>query len=160
MNFHLLRVYYKAAVIVPFYTACFFVLTGLLPNFFKQGFSIEALEQNEFARLLLMDVFRSGIIGLLTLTAFLNSFEEVASRTFTRVLAWMLAPYLYIFYILVNEIDWQVMQRPGTGQMMGATVMILLCFLHVIGIIISFIDFNATVKMSHKQNRHKREGKA
>lgn len=53
------------------------------------------------------------------------------------------------------------MQRPGKDDMLAATVMIILCFLHVIGIIISFIDFRASVinfqKAEEKAEREKTE---
>jgi hypothetical protein len=152
MHFQLLRVYYKAAVIVPFYTACFFVLFSLLPVFMRHGISFAALEESEFAQLLLKDVFYSGVIGVLTLTAFFNRYKKVAYHPVWRVLTWMLLPYGFIVYLLVFEIDWDAMQRPGKDDMAGMAVMIILCFLHVIGIIISFIDFRATALNFKKED--------
>ncbi|HUC81124.1 MAG TPA: hypothetical protein VMR70_09420 [Flavisolibacter sp.] len=151
MHFRYLKVYYKAAVIVPFYTACFFVLAALLPAFLAHGFNLDALEGNLYAELLLQDVLYSGIIGFFTLTAFLNCYKKVAYHPVWRVLAWMLLPYSFIAYILFFDIDWEVMQRPRQYDMAGTSIMIILCFLHVIGIIISFIDFRVTALLFEKE---------
>ena len=157
MQFHYLRVYYKAAVIVPFYTACFFVLAALLPVFFRHGPSLAALEENVFAQLLLRDVLYSGLIGIFTLSAFLNTYKKIAYHPVWRVLAWMLLPYGFIAYLLVFENDWESMQRPGKDDMAGTAVMIILCFLHVIGIIISFIDFRATAIIFEREENKARQ---
>jgi|GEM_PF-3374758 len=145
MQFNLLRVYYKAAVIIPFYTACFMVFGSLIPFFINHGVDLEALEQNRLAMLQLENLLYSGLTGLFTLTAFLNCYREVAYHPVKRVIAWMLAPYLFIAYLLYDVVDWSVMHQAGKDVMVATTLLIVLCFLHVIGIIISFIDFRATM---------------
>ena len=151
MHFHLLRVYFKAAVVIPFYTACFFVLMTLLPLFIRNGISLEALKSSLLANLLLKDVLWSGLIGLCTLSCFLNCYEKIAYHAVYRVLAWMLLPYSFILYVLLGEIDWTVMNFPGTTEMIASCLLLILCFLHVIGIIISFIDFRATILNQMKE---------
>lgn len=153
MHFQYLRVYYKAAVIVPFYTACFFVAAALVPSLLQNGFSLAALEENEFVGLLLKDVVYSGITGALTLSAFLNCYKKVAYHPVWRVLAWMLLPYSFITYVLLFQIEWAAMQRPGKDDMAGNAIMLIFCFLHVIGIIISFIDFRATAILFQQEEK-------
>lgn len=153
MQFQLFRVYFKAAVIVPFYTACFMVFATLIPFFLNHGFDLEALEQNRLAMLQLENVFYSGLAGFFTLTAFLNCYKEVAYHPVKRVIAWMLAPYSFIAYLLYAVVDWSIMHQAGKDVMVANSVLIVLCFLHVIGIIISFIDFRATMLKFEKEEK-------
>lgn len=153
MQFHLLRVYYKAAVIIPFYTACFMVLVNLLPFFIKHGFDLAALEENKLAMLQLENLLYSGLTGLFTLTAFFNCYKEVGYHPVKRVIAWMLAPYCFIAYLLFNVVDWTTMNQPGKDVMVANSVLIVLCFLHFIGIIISFIDFRATMLIFEQEQK-------
>ncbi|WP_121352708.1 hypothetical protein [Flavisolibacter nicotianae] len=154
MAFHILRVYFKAAVLVPFYLACFigfFIVGGI---WIHGDYSWQLVAENSFCQALLKNVFFSGLTGMLTLSAFLNCYRKVAYSLFFSLLAWMLLPYSFIAFLLIHEVNWAAMSPPQAGMFEGVYLLVL-CFFHVIGIIISYQDFRATVVLNIAEERER-----
>ncbi|MBB1286084.1 hypothetical protein HRH25_16995 [Flavisolibacter sp. BT320] len=151
MNMHILKVYFKAAVLVPFYLACFICFISISGVWIHSGYNWQAIAENSFCYNMLRVTFLSGITGLLTLTAFFNLREKVATSLFYSLLAWMLLPYLFITYLLFWVVDWSVMNRPGSAEMTQEIFLLVTCFFHTIGIIIGYTDFRATVILHKKE---------
>lgn len=155
MNVHILKVYFKAAVLVPFYLACFICLMSVGGVWIHAEYNWQAIAENSFCYGMLQVTFLSGLTGLLTLTAFLNVKENVANSLFYSLLAWMLLPYSFMTYLLFWVVDWSVMNRPGSAEMMQEIFLLITCFFHTIGIIIGYTDFRATVILHKKEKAMK-----
>lgn len=150
MDFQLLRMYFRAAVLVPFYLSLALSFTFIIPRAIDLYFNISALLHDPAVEISLRLPFYSGIIGVFTLTGFLNLIPQIANKFLYSILAWMLPPFFCIAYIMSEEINWSVMSRAGSLEMLMATILILVCFFHTIGIIISFQDFRATIVINNK----------
>jgi hypothetical protein len=145
-------------VLVPFYTSLVAALIVILPRLFTHRFDAQAIAEDEVFSLMLRIPLYSGAIGLFSLSAFLNLIPRVAHSLRYSLLAWMFLPYLAIALLLHQDVDWKGMIRIETDEMMAASVLILVCFFHVIGIIISFIDFRKTIVRQLEAKRREAAG--
>jgi hypothetical protein len=116
--------------------------------FVDDGYKMPTGLQN----LVLLDLFRitfySGLTGLCSLTAFLNSLPQVAENLLYSILSWFLLPYSFIAYVLATEIDWVLFRDSKQGNMVLSSLYLFTFFLHFIGLIISFQSFRATVLLN------------
>ena len=128
MAFHLLRIYFRAGVLVPFYLSIALALMFVVPRLSFLGFSLQAAAEDSTVHGALQIPFLSGIIGLCTLSAFLNRVPKIANHLLYSLLSWMLLPYACIAYLLCTQLDWSVMNRPGTTAMVMACLFLIVCF--------------------------------
>lgn len=133
MKKYLVRAYFKAGILVPFYTACFFSL--LLCT---SGAFYDVLEL----------AFFSGLTGLCSLTIFLNCYRKVIDNFVYSLLSWILLPLIFIAYVLATKVDWIVFKDPKRGNAALVSLYLVIFFLHVIGLFISFQSFRATVRLN------------
>lgn len=145
MAFHILKVYFRAGVLVPFYLSIAVALMFLLPTLYFLDFNYEAFSNHLLVGKALKIPFFSGLIGLFTLSAFLNLSPKVANHFLFSLLSWTVLPYSFIIWLLRTQVDWHAMSEPGSAEMMMGSVLIIICFFHVIGVIISYVDFRATI---------------
>lgn len=151
MKAEILKVYFKAGVLVPFYLACFLSFISIGSIWVYADYSFDFVASHPFCYSMAKVAFLSGITGILTLTAFLNVFRSIAYNLFYSLLAWMFLPYCFVVYLLWKQVDWTEMNRPGSLEMIEGVVLLVVCFFHVIGIIISYIDFRATIVLNIKE---------
>lgn len=133
MKKYLVRAYFKAGILVPFYTACFFCLF-----FSTNGAFYDVLELTFF----------SGLTGLCSLTIFLNCYRKIADNYFYSILSWVLLPVLFIIYVLSTKVDWVVFKDTKRGNVAVTSLYLVIFFLHFIGLFISFQSFRATVLLN------------
>ena len=135
--------YYRAAVIVPFYTMCFFVIVALLTGTMPE--------------LTLRVTIYSGVTGLLATSIFLNRKRSFAFHFIYSLLSFFLLPALFIVYILWTEVDWQGLKVSG-GNLVYSTLLFVMFLIHLIGLAISYIDFRRSiVKTLEKEQEEKNE---
>lgn len=135
MKRYLVRAYFKAGILVPFYTACFFTLMFCTsPAFY------DVLELALY----------SGLTGLCSLTIFLNCYRKVVDNYFYSVLSWTLLPAIFITYVLSTKVDWVVFKDTKRGDVVLSSLYLVIFFLHIIGLFISFQSFRATVLLNQE----------
>jgi hypothetical protein len=133
MKRYLVRAYFKAGILVPFYTACFLsVLLCPSPAFYN----------------VLELAFLSGLTGLCSLTVFLNCYRKILDNTFYSILSWFLLPAIFISYVLSTRVDWIIFSDTKRGDVFLSSIYLVIFFLHVIGLVISFQSFRATVLLN------------
>jgi hypothetical protein len=133
MKRFLVRAYFKAGILVPFYTACFFsLLFCWTPDFYK------ALELTFF----------SGLTGLCSLTIFLNCYPNIVNNYFYSFLSWTLLPVLFSIYVLTTKVDWVVFSDSKKGDVFISSLYLVIFFIHFLGLVISFQSFRATVLLN------------
>ena len=137
MKFQLIKIYFKGGILVPFYTCLFFALVFAFSS--------------RFADVLELALF-SGLTGLCSLTMFVNSNRKIAENFFYSLLSWILLPYCFITYVLATKPDWSVFSDPKHGDVFITSFYFAIFFLHIIGLIISFQSFRATV-ISNKNEK-------
>jgi hypothetical protein len=133
MKKFLIKAYFKAGILVPFYTACFFsLLFCLAPDFYK----------------VLELTFLSGLTGLCSLTIFLNCYRSIANNYFYSVLSWTLLPVLFSIYVLATKVDWIVFSDSKKGNVFISSLYLVIFSIHFLGLFISFRSFRATVLLN------------
>ena len=133
MKKYLVRAYFKAGILVPFYTACCLCLL-LSPI-------------SDFEKVLELTFF-SGLTGLCSLTIFLNCYRKVAGNYFYSALSWSLLPVVFIGYVLYNKVDWIVFKYPKQCNAFISSLYLVIFFIHLIGLVISFQSFRATILLN------------
>ncbi|HWI91176.1 MAG TPA: hypothetical protein VNT20_07865 [Flavisolibacter sp.] len=133
MKKYLVRAYFKAGILVPFYTACFLSLMFCASNSFYDVLEL---------------TFYSGLTGLCSLTIFLNCYRKVIDNFIYSLLSWILLPLIFIAYVLATKVDWIVFKNPKMGDGALVSIYLVIFFLHVIGLFISFQSFRATVRLN------------
>lgn len=129
----LIKSYFKAGILVPFYTSCFFsLLFCWSPDFYK----------------VLELTFLSGLTGLCSLTIFLNSYRKIAESYFYSVLSWTLLPVLFSTYVLATKVDWIVFSDSKKGDVFISSLYLVIFSIHFLGLFISFSSFRATVLLN------------
>ena len=131
MNWRVLRIFFKAAVIVPFYTACLLALPGILAE-------VEPL---------IMLALASGITGLLSTTIFLNHFKRVAYHPLLSALSFFLLPGISVAIMMITMVNWTSFKY-SSGDMRLNALVIVVCFLHLIGLSISYVDFRQSIRLT------------
>ena len=130
MKKYLVRAYFKAGILVPFYTSCFLcLLLCPVPAFY------DVLEL----------AFLSGLTGLCSLTVFLNCYRKIAGNYFYSILSWFLLPLIFITYVLSTRVDWVIFNDTKKGNVFLSSIYLVIFFLHLIGLFISFQSFRATL---------------
>ena len=155
MNVKFLKVYYKAGVLVPFYASTAICIVNIGGRWMRSGYSWDFVVQDEFLYQVVNVGFYSGLICVTGLSAFLNMYRKIADSLLYSLLAWMLLPYGFIAYLMGEKVDWASMKHPGTQTMFGSTLLLVICFFHVIGIIIAYTDFRASVVLKIKAQKLK-----
>jgi len=133
MKKYLVRAYFKAGILVPFYTACFFSLLFCTSADFDKVLEL---------------TFLSGLTGLCSLTIFLNCYRKIVDNYFYSVLSWSLLPVLFIVCVLYNKVDWIIFRYPKQGDVFISSLYLVIFFIHLIGLVISFQSFRATVLLN------------
>jgi hypothetical protein len=143
MELSALRMYYKAAVLVPFYTMCLCVIVALLTGV--------------LAELVLRVTTYSGIAGLAASTIFLNRKRSVAFHFIYSLLSFYLLPVIFISFILWTEVDWEGLNT-SKGNVVYSSLLFVTFFVHLIGLSISYIDFRRsivkTIEEEEKEERN------
>ena len=121
--------FYKAAVVVPFYTMLLFGL----PYFFIPG----------MGELFLKIIFYSGITGLLSATLFFNILKRVAYSLWYSLLSFFLLPCSFMAYIIYSQVDWYLISQ--SKNVAFSCVLFVIFFIHLIGLVISFQDFRKSI---------------
>jgi hypothetical protein len=142
MELRALRMYYKAAVVVPFYTMCFFVVMALVGG---------GLNSSVGEFVMTITVY-SGITGLLAATIFLNRIKAIAFHFTYSLLSFFLVPCLFIAYALWTEVDWQGLKVSG-GNVIYSSWLIVIFFIHILGLTISFMDFRRSIVKTLEEER-------
>lgn len=133
MKKYLVKAYFKAGILVPFYTACFFSLLFCASTAFYDVLELAML---------------SGITGLCSLTIFLNCYRKIADNYFYSALSWSLLPVSFIVYVLATRVDWIVFKDTKKGNVGLTSLYLVIFFLHFLGLLISFQSFRATVLLN------------
>jgi hypothetical protein len=133
MKKFLIKAYFKAGILVPFYTACFFSLFFCWsPDFYK------VLELTLF----------SGLTGLCSLTIFLNCYRSIAENYLYSVLSWSLLPVIFSVYVLATKVDWAIFSDSKKGDVFMSSLYLVIFSIHFIGLVSSFQSFRATVLLN------------
>lgn len=130
MKKYLVRAYFKARILVPFYTASVFSL-----------FSVAGPDCYEVLEI----AFYSGLTGICSLTIFLNCYRKIADNYVYSALSWSLLPLLFMVYVLSTKVNWAIFKDMKKGSPFVTSLYLVIFFLHVIGLVISFQSFRATV---------------
>lgn len=138
MKRYLVRAYFKAGILVPFYTACFLSLL-LCPS-------------SAFYNVLEL-AFLSGLTGLCSLTVFLNCYRKIADNSIYSILSWFLLPLIFISYVLITRVDWVIFRDAKRGDVFVSSLYLVIFFLHIIGLFISFQSFRATVLLNQNNSQ-------
>jgi hypothetical protein len=137
MKKFLVKAYFKAGILVPFYTACFFsLLFCTSPDFYK----------------VLELAFLSGLTGLCSLTIFLNCYRDIAENYFYSVLSWTLLPVLFSVYVLATKVDWIIFSDSKKGDLFISSLYLVVFAIHFLGLFISFRSFRATVLLNRNDD--------
>src|SRR5215203_3713749 len=134
MKRYLVRAYFKAGILIPFYTACFFSLLFCTSSAFYDVLEL---------------AFVSGMTGLYSLTVFLNCYRKIADNYFFSILSWFLLPGICISYVISTRVDWVIFRNTKSGNVVLSSLYLVIFFLHIIGLFISFQSFRATVLLNH-----------
>ena len=133
MKKYLIKAYFKAGILVPFYTACIF---SLFFSFSSSFYDVLEL------------TFLSGLTALCSLTIFLNCYRKVVDNYLYSALSWSLLPLIFIFFVLSTRVDWIVFKDTKKGNVAVSSLYLVIFFLHLIGIYSSFQSFRATVVLN------------
>jgi hypothetical protein len=144
MKPYLIKIYFKGGVLVPFYFSCFLSFLFFSVAFVAADYKISAVANNWVIQEILKITLYSGLTGLCSLTAFLNSYPKIANNLAYSVISWFLLPYACIAFILAKQIDWEV-YKTDKGAMLLSILYFITFFLHFIGLIIGYQSFRATV---------------
>jgi hypothetical protein len=140
MKAALIKIYFKGGVLVPFYLSCvisFFFFLIIANNY---NFNMSAVWSDSALYEILKITFFSGLTGLCSITVFLNSYRKIAKIFWYSFLSFVLLPYSFIAFVFIVQVDWQI---PPMAALYSVTF-----FFHVIGPIISFQSFRATVLLN------------
>lgn len=133
MKKFLVRAYFKAGILIPFYTCCALCLL-LSPS-------------SDFQKVLEL-TFYSGLTGICSLTIFLNCFPRIAENYVYSVLSWCLLPVPFIIGVVFYKVDWIIFRDPKQGDSFISVLYLVVFFLHLIGLVIGFQSFRATVLLN------------
>jgi hypothetical protein len=144
METRALWMYYKAAVIVPFFTSCFFLLV------------VWVADTSMMETMLKVTLF-SGIMSLLAAGIFLNRFKNISIHFVRCLLSFFLLPVLFCTYIIYKEVDWRALKY-SNGNMVDSAVLFVIFFIHLIGLAISFVDLRQSIiKTIEEENEAQHE---
>ena len=151
MKFHLLQHYYKAGILIPFYTALAFSALVLVRTFGGTGMSLSEVTQHSLTHHFLFLPLYSGLTGLVSLSAFLNYFKPVACCLSYSATCWFLPAVCFMAGWLFYYIDWQLVTAPV--NYLVHVPLFVITGVHLIGLVISYIDFRASVVLFLKEEK-------
>jgi hypothetical protein len=140
MKAALIKIYFKGGVLVPFYLSCVisFFFFWIIAD--SSNYNLRAVWNDRALYEILKITFFSGLTGLCSITIFLNSLGKIAKSFWYSFLSFVLLPYSFIAFIFIVLVDWKV-------HVLAALYCVTF-FFHVIGPIISFQSFRATVLLN------------
>jgi hypothetical protein len=146
----LLKVYYKAAAWPPFYVISLPTIIVLIAQYVNDpGFSM-----NLFSEYLVLVSFYSGLIAVSCAGLFLCTIRKIACSLYYSLLAWFLLPVTIMAYIFFEEIDLDAINRPKDPEMILVAIMAAIVMFHLIGLIISFNAFRASMILQIREERN------
>jgi hypothetical protein len=141
MKSYFIKMYFKGGVLVPFYLCCVMSIFFAIGIADSDNFKLSEIWHDEVLYEILKITFLSGLTGLCSLTIFLNSYKKIAESYLYSLLSFILLPYCFIAFVFSVIVEWSF---PAL-----AAVYAVLFFFHVIGPIISFQSFRATVLLNN-----------
>jgi len=137
--------YFKAAVLVPFYAISFLCCSLLLFALLRHDLSLSAITGNAE----LYNIFRismlSGMVGMSAATIFLNRFPKVAHSLWRSLCSWYLCPVLLMGYLLATDVNLGAINSSSRLDDFATALYLAMILFHLIGLTISFVDFRRSV---------------
>jgi hypothetical protein len=147
----LLKQYYKAAAWPPFYVIAIPTLIIIIGRYLYNPGSFSV---SDFYKDLVIVSFYSGMIAISCAGLFLCAVKKIACNLFYSLLSWFLLPSSVIAYIFFFQIDVSAVERENDPEMIRVGIMAAVVMFHVIGLIISFNAFRATIILAMREERN------
>jgi hypothetical protein len=145
----LLKVYYKAAAWPAFYVISLPTVIVL----FAQYVDDPDFSMNLFSRYLVLVSFYSGLIAVSCAGLFLCTIRKIACNFYYSLLAWFLLPVSIMAYVFLEQIDISAIERPKDPEMILVAIMATIVMIHLIGLIISFNAFRASMILQIREEK-------
>jgi hypothetical protein len=153
MKFYLLQHYYKAGLLVPFYTSIGFGAIFLAIEYWALAPTLPQFLHHPITATFLSIPLYSGLIGVSALSIFLNNWERIACRYLYSVLCWFAPPLAFMAAWLYFHIDWS--DPTASHNRLEHVPLFLITALHIIGLLISFMDFRASMNAFLREEKIK-----
>jgi hypothetical protein len=147
----LLKAYYKAAAWPAFYVISLPTIIVLIAQYFQQ----EEFSMNLFSEYMVLVSFFSGLIAVSCAGMFLCTIRKIACNLYYSLLSWFLLPVSIIVYIFLEQIDVTAINRPKDPEMLLVAIMATIVMIHLIGLIISFGAYRATIILQLREEKRK-----
>ncbi|MBK8194673.1 MAG: hypothetical protein IPK76_16190 [Lewinellaceae bacterium] len=130
--------YYTYAVIYPAVFA--FIISTLFSLIYGYGYDSEWLMAGDMVGTsIAASLIYSTLIGVLSLTIFLNKYEMVRANLIWNILAWFLLPGGFIAITLVQEVNYTITYESGFGS--GIVFVLIQTIPFIAGLIYTFIRY-------------------
>jgi hypothetical protein len=140
--------HFKIATIPPFVLT---ILIGIILIGTHDGSSYKSewFANDGFAETILLTFILSGGIILLATTIFPNRLLSIRNKILSSFITWILLPGLLCFYIIYQEIDnfsdGLDIHRTYEGNRLLDGYIMVVAFLHLLFLVVSFIRFRRTL---------------
>ena len=94
---------------------------------------------------IIFSIIYCAIIGILSLSIFINLFEKIRKSNVLRIFSWFLLPFGFITTVVIHEINFAIKYHSGTINS-DFIFVILLNILFILGLIFSYIKFSNKIK--------------